>query len=78
MRIITFLIAMLMAVPAFAVEMGDDGLHKPTWLRTTFKDLQEDLASANEEGKRLVVIVEQRGMYLLQQDARGNFSGSQN
>ena len=44
-----------------AVPLGDDGLHKPTWLRDTFKDLREDLAEANAEGKRLLIIVEQRG-----------------
>ena len=51
----------LLATPALAVEIGDDGLHKPTWLRDTFKDLREDLAEANTEGKRLLIIVEQRG-----------------
>lgn len=50
-----------LSVPAFAVELGDDGLHKPTWLRETFKDLREDLAEANAEDKRLLVIIEQRG-----------------
>lgn len=44
-----------------ASEIGDDGLHKAPWMRDTFKDLQEDLAEANEEGKRLMVIIEQRG-----------------
>jgi len=61
MRMISLLVAMLLATPAFAVEMGDDGLHKPTWLQTTFKDFSEDLATANEQGKHMVVIVEQRG-----------------
>lgn len=50
-----------LSMPAMAVELGDDGLHKPTWLRDTFKDLSEDLAEANAEGKRLLVIFEQRG-----------------
>lgn len=49
------------AAAAGAVEVGDDGLHKPTWLRETFKDLREDLAEANAEGKRLLITVEQRG-----------------
>ncbi len=40
---------------------GDDGLHKTPWMRDTFKDLGDDLAEANAEGKRLLVIVEQRG-----------------
>ncbi|RDW12598.1 SoxW family protein [Paracoccus thiocyanatus] len=52
---------MLAATPAMAVDLGDDGLHKPTWLRETFKDLREDLADANAEDKRLLIIVEQRG-----------------
>ncbi|RMH49343.1 MAG: thioredoxin [Alphaproteobacteria bacterium] len=52
-----------MATAALAAEvpMGEDGLHKPDWLHTTFKDMREDLAEANAEGKRLVVIWEQRG-----------------
>lgn len=51
----------LIATPALAAELGDDGLHKPDWLRETFKDLREDLAEANAEGKRLLITVEQRG-----------------
>ncbi|PTV97420.1 thioredoxin-related protein [Rhodobacter aestuarii] len=51
----------LVAMPAFASDLGDDGLHKPDWLRETFKDLREDLAEANAEGKRLMLIYEQRG-----------------
>jgi thioredoxin-related protein len=46
---------------ATADTLGDDGLHKEPWLRTTFKDLREDLNDANAEGKRLVVMIEQRG-----------------
>lgn len=47
--------------PALSFEMGDDGLHKTSWQRDTFKDLREDLEEANAEGKRLMVMVEQRG-----------------
>ena len=50
-----------LALPAAAVELGDDGLHKTDWMRDTFKDMTEDLAEANAEGKRLLVIFEQRG-----------------
>lgn len=46
---------------AYEPVMGDDGLHKTPWLRDTFKDLREDLEEANAEGKRLMVIIEQRG-----------------
>jgi len=51
-----------LAAPALAeVPVGDDGLHKPAWLEETFLDLREDLADANAAGKRLMLIVEQRG-----------------
>ncbi len=55
------LAAALWAMPALAVELGDDGLHKPEWFRVTFKDVGEDFAEATAEGKRLLLIVEQRG-----------------
>jgi len=60
LKTLTFAVA-LAAGPALAVTMGDDGLHKAPWMQDTFKDLREDLAEANAEGKRLMVIVEQRG-----------------
>lgn len=46
---------------ATAAELGEDGLHKAPWMVETFKDLREDLAEAEAEGKRLMLIVEQRG-----------------
>lgn len=49
------------SLPGRAVEMGDDGLHKTEWMRDTFKDLREDLGEANAEGKRLMLLFEQRG-----------------
>jgi thioredoxin-related protein len=59
---ITLLTAALPAsLPAAAATLGDDGLHKADWMRDTFKDLREDLAEANAEGKRLLVLIEQRG-----------------
>lgn len=61
LRALVLAAAMLLPLPAVAVELGDDGLHKPAWLRETFKDLRDDLAEANAEGKRLMVIFEQRG-----------------
>lgn len=60
-RILTMLAAITMAVPLWAAELGDDGLHKTAWMRDTFKDLREDLDEANAEGKRLVLFFEQRG-----------------
>ena len=58
---IVSLIYALVPIWAFSAEMGDDGLHKQAWMRDTFKDLREDLDEANMEGKRLVLMFEQRG-----------------
>ena len=64
MRFLTILagIAWLaLAAPAAAFTIGDDGLHKEDWFSLTFKDIAEDIATAKESGKRLALIVEQRG-----------------
>ena len=60
-RILLALTAICFAVAAQGAELGDDGLHKTDWMRDTFKDLSEDLAEANDEGKRLLIMFEQRG-----------------
>lgn len=60
-RILALCAALLMAGGVQAAELGDDGLHKTAWMRDTFKDLGEDLAEANAEGKRLLLMFEQRG-----------------
>ena len=49
------------SVHGLATEIGDDGLHKEDWFSLTFRDVAEDIASAKEEGKRLVMVFEQRG-----------------
>lgn len=41
--------------------LGEDGLHKPTWLVETFRDMTDDLDEARAAGKRLLIMVEQRG-----------------
>jgi thioredoxin-related protein len=48
-------------IAAGAAEIGEDGLHKQPWFQTMFKDMSEDLESANAAGKRFAVIFEQRG-----------------
>ncbi len=60
-RVLFALVLCLLPLSGVAATLGDDGLHKPDWLRETFKDLREDLAEANAEGKRLLILVEQRG-----------------
>ena len=59
--ILGILAALALAGASFAAEMGDDGLHKADWMRDTFKDLQEDFEEAKSEGKKLLLLVEQRG-----------------
>lgn len=53
--------ALTLALPAKATPVGDDGLHKPDWLVETFRDLRDDLEDANADGKRLLLMFEQRG-----------------
>lgn len=60
-RRLMILLSCVIALPVMAGELGDDGLHKADWMRDTFKDLREDLDEANAEGKRLAIIIEQRG-----------------
>jgi hypothetical protein len=55
------LAALITMTQAALADLGDDGLHKAPWMRDTFKDLSEDLAEANSEGKRMAIMVEQRG-----------------
>ena len=56
-----FLVAFLVFGPANAAKLGEDGLHKQPWFSITFKDVKEDILAAKEAGKRLAIIVEQRG-----------------
>lgn len=58
---IASLTALVISGASYAAELGDDGLHKADWMRDTFKDLQEDFEEAKGEGKRLLLLVEQRG-----------------
>lgn len=60
-RLIALLCTLILALPLRAAELGDDGLYKTSWMRDTFKDMGEDLAEANAEGKRLLILMEQRG-----------------
>lgn len=60
-RFLAACFAVFFALPVWAEELDADGLHKADWYQDTWKDLQEDFATAKEEGKRLLIIVEQRG-----------------
>lgn len=60
-RILLFILALAFAPALHAAELGDDGLHKAPWMKDTFKDLGEDHAEAAADGKRLLIMIEQRG-----------------
>ncbi len=60
-RLFLLIAALVFAQQTLAADLGDDGLHKAPWMRDTFKDLGEDLAEATAEGKRLMILIEQRG-----------------
>ncbi|MGR3321798.1 MAG: thioredoxin family protein [Pseudooceanicola sp.] len=60
-RLIATFAALVLGTALAAAELGDDGLHKAPWMHDTFKDLSEDLEEARAEGKRLMLIIEQRG-----------------
>ncbi len=59
--VLTLALFLIAALPAAAAEIGEDGLYKTDWMAITFKDMAEDLEAARDDGKRLVVIFEQRG-----------------
>jgi len=44
-----------------AAEIGEDGLHMEPWFHESFLDLGEDLTEAEAQGKRLMIVWEQRG-----------------
>ena len=60
-NLLTALLITIFATAVGAADIGDDGLHKTSWMRDTFKDLSEDLEEANGLGKRFAIIFEQRG-----------------
>lgn len=47
--------------PGQAAEIGEDGLHQQDWFLVTFRDVAEDVASAAESGRGLLLLVEQKG-----------------
>ena len=61
------LIGLALHLPARAFEIGEDGLHKQEWFSLTFRDIAEDIRQAQAEGKRLVLVFEQRGCIYCQE-----------
>ena len=46
---------------ADGLEVGDDGLHKQPWFMDSFLEMGDDLQTAADEGRSLMVIWEQQG-----------------
>jgi thioredoxin-related protein len=59
--IVAMLAVMFGAVAADGATLGDDGLHKEDWFAITFRDIADDIEAAREQGKKLVMVFEQRG-----------------
>jgi len=53
--------ALIFTAPQAAAQDANGGLLTEDWFAVTFKDMREDLETANESGKRLALIVEQYG-----------------
>ena len=60
-RAISLLFLVLVAALPAKAEVGDDGLHKEDWFTITFRDIADDIAQAKSQGKRLAIVIEQRG-----------------
>ncbi|MEQ8333350.1 thioredoxin family protein [Nisaea sp.] len=73
-RVIFGLLAALLVICPAVAEVGEDGLHKKPWFTVTFKDVAEDIAEAESQGKRLAMIFEQRGCIYCKQLHEGPLS----
>ena len=68
--IIAMLTGLFLAMPAVPVraaeqlpepELGDNGLHRQDWFHEGFLELADDLSEAADQGKDLLIMVEQPG-----------------
>lgn len=59
----------LLAAPT----LGEDGLHKPSWLKESFLDIAEDIQEAADAGKRLFMTMEVKGCGYCRKMNRVNF-----
>ena len=67
LRCLAVLAMLVLSAGAFAADgkqaaaVSDDGLHVQPWFLVSLLDLRDDLREAQESGKRLAIIWEQRG-----------------
>ena len=58
-------------------EVGNDGLHKQPWFHQSFLELADDVHEAADEGKFLVVLIEQSGCPYCRELHEVNFKRSE-
>lgn len=64
MKKIWLLLLVLLPASVWAAatdDIGEGGLHTQDWFYISFKDLAEDIAESEAEGKRLAIVFEQTG-----------------
>lgn len=68
-------LALSLAGPVRAAgEMGDDGLHKQDWFTDSFLELGDDLQTAADAGRGLMILFEQAGCPYCRELHQVNFS----
>ena len=77
-RILPLIAALLYLLPQTVLaEVGDDGLHKQPWFHQSFLELADDVQEAADEGKFLVVLIEQAGCPYCRELHEVNFKRSE-
>ncbi|MCI2393623.1 thioredoxin family protein [Aliiroseovarius sediminis] len=71
------ILAFIIALPATAAELGDDGLHKQPWFTDSFLEMADDLTEAGDEGKDLLILFEQQGCPYCRELHEVNFAREQ-
>ena len=62
----SLLLLTLLATPATAAKLGEDGLHKQPWFTVTFKDLKEDIAAAKKDRRQAQALaLARRGLQMM-------------
>ena len=77
-RLFPLIAALLYLLPQTVLaEVGDDGLHKQPWIHQTFLELADDVQEAADDGKFLVVLIEQAGCPYCRELHEVNFKRSE-
>lgn len=78
-RLFPFIAALLYLLSQTVLaEVGNDGLHKQPWFHQSFLELADDVHEAADEGKFLVVLIEQSGCPYCRELHEVNFKTQRN